>query len=50
MIQVVLESIQSAEKLIFLSQVDNGEEDMVEVPRSVHTDLQLLELVIKSKI
>lgn len=50
MIQVVLESIQAAKKLIFSSQIDDGEEDVLEVPRSVGTDLQLLEFVIQSKI
>ena len=48
-----IESIQAAEKLIRLSQVDNGDEDgesVAAVPPSVQTDLQLLELLIKSKI
>ena len=50
MIQVVLESIQAAKKLIFSSQMDDGEEDTLEIPRSVGTDLQLLEFVIQSQI
>ena len=47
-----LESIQAAEKLIRSSQVDNGDEDgsVAAIPPSVQTDLQLLELLIKSKI
>ena len=50
MIQTVLESIQSANKIIFNSMQDDGEDISVEIPRSVSTDLQLLEFVIQSKI
>ena len=53
MIEVVLNSISAAKKLIFASQYDDGEDDAgnaVQVPQSVATDLQLLEFVIESKM
>ncbi len=50
MIQAVLESIQAGKKLIEKAQFDDGEENPIEIPHSVETDLQLLECVIQSKM
>jgi hypothetical protein len=59
MIRAVLESIQIAKELIMKSQYDTGEDDEegedgnnslrnLDIPSSVQTDLQLLEVVIQS--
>jgi hypothetical protein len=49
-IQAVLESIQAAKEWIARAQYDNGEEEdtTVDIPHSVHTDLELLELVVQT--
>jgi len=49
MISAVLESIQAGKTLILNAQFDDGEENAIEIPQSVETDLQLLECVIQSK-
>lgn len=48
MIQAVLESIQAAKELISAAQYDNGEDNAMEIPQSVHADLQLLEIVMQT--
>jgi hypothetical protein len=50
MIQAVLESIQAAKGWIARAQYDNGEDDdaTVDIPHSVHTDLELLEIVVQT--
>lgn len=49
MIQAVLESIQAAKEWIVKAQYDTGEDDEgLEIPSSVHTDLQLLEMVMQA--
>ncbi len=50
MIQAVLESIQSGRNIIAAAQYDNGEENPIEIPPSVETDLQLLEFLIQTRM
>ncbi len=54
MIRVVSESIQSAQEMVRLSHYDTGDdagdEGMVAIPLSVSNDLQLLQVVIQTKI
>jgi hypothetical protein len=50
MIQAVLESVQATKNLIISSQYDNGEDNPIEIPPSVETDLHLLEVLIESKV